>query len=43
MRNYVQKQTTVMKHGVCKGSQAPAPKTQITKETSVKKTGIAGK
>lgn len=42
MRDYVQKQTTVMKHGVCKGTQAPAPKDVITKVSSEQKTGIAG-
>ena len=39
--SFIKKTGQVMPHGVCKGTPAPAPKTQITKEVSVKKTGIA--
>lgn len=42
-QSFVKKACTVMPHGACKGTPAPAPKVVIKKEVSVKKTGIAGK
>lgn len=42
-QSFIKKSGSVMPHGVCKGAQAPAPKTQIRKEVSSKKTGIVKK
>ncbi len=42
-KNFIERQGSVMKHGVCKGSAAPVPKTVIRKETIVRKTGIVKK